>query len=67
MTMASTWTNTMVKQPDDSTTVWCVRIPYFDTPFQALFTRVPDIFTFTDDIGNTVEIPMYEVFKWRDL
>ena len=65
--MAATWTNVFVEQPADSTTVWVVRIPFFDTPFQALFTRAPDVFTFTDDIGNPVEIPMHAVFKWRDL
>ena len=65
--MAATWTNTFVEQPADLQEVWCVRIPYFDTPFKAVYTRNADTFTYTDSDTNPIIIPAWEIFKWRDL
>jgi len=65
--MAATWTNVFVEQPTDGQTVWVTRIPWFDTPFQATYNKTPLTFSYFDDLTNQVDIPIWEIFKWRDV
>jgi len=65
--MATHWKNVFVEVPADASTVWIVRIPYFDTPVQATYDEASLTFTWTNSATNPVTIPLDQVFKWRDL
>ncbi len=65
--MATRWKNVFVEVPADASTVWIVRIPYFDTPVQATFDNTSGTFTWTDSGTTARTIPLDQVFKWRDL
>jgi hypothetical protein len=61
------WKNVFVSVPTDGETVWIVRLPYFDTPVQAVFARDAREFTWTADDTLTTIISLNAVFKWRSL
>lgn len=61
------WKNVFVEVPADGATVWIVRIPWFDTPVQAVFSQGDESFTWTDSGGGTNVIATSAVFKWRSL
>lgn len=61
------WKVTTTEVPPDGTTVWIVRIPFFDTPIQALYDAGTQQFFYGDSDGFTTFIPAWGVFKWRDL
>jgi hypothetical protein len=65
--MASTWKNVFVEVPATGTTVWIVRLPYFDTPVQAVYSAADLAFIWTDSNAADNYVPQYLVFKWRDL
>jgi len=65
--MATNWKNVFVQVPTDASTVWIVRIPYFDTPVQAVFDAASREFTWTGSDTTTTIISLNQVFKWRDL
>jgi len=62
------WKNIFVETPADQDTVWIVRIPFFDTPVQALFNEGNGTFEWVsvpDAVHNQISIN--DVFKWRPL
>lgn len=61
------WFNVLVQVPTDGSTVWIVRIPWFDTPVQAVWDAGHEWFTWTDSAAATHHIDVNQVFKWRDL
>jgi hypothetical protein len=65
--MAALWRNVFVVVPADASTVWIVRIPYFDVPVQAVWSAAGATFTWTDSAAATHVIGVSEVFKWRDI
>lgn len=65
--MAATWKNIFVEVPADHSTVWIVRIPFFDTPVQATFGEATGTFSWIDSTGNAHTIDIDEIFKWRPL
>jgi len=65
--MATPWKNVFVEVPADAQAVWIVRIPYFDTPVQALYSEGNHNFEWVNSNANIVEIDVNQVFKWRPL
>jgi hypothetical protein len=65
--MATTWTNYLVAVPPDATTVWIVRLPFFDTPIQATYDAAGFFFTWIDSNAFNQTIQGVQVFKWRHL
>jgi len=60
------WVPALVHQPADGTTVWIRRVPIFDTPVQAEWGEVTQVFNVTTDAGFEA-IPLYAVHSWRPL
>jgi hypothetical protein len=65
--MAATWQTPQVAMPVDGAVVWIVRLPFFDTPFQAQYFQIDTGLEWLDSNGFTHTIPVFDVFKWRDL
>lgn len=61
----STWVNVFVQVPADSQSVWIVRLPYFDTPVQAVWSESISAFSWTLSNTTVVDISVNAVFKWR--
>ncbi len=59
------WKNLQKQMPVDGATVWIVRIPFFDTPVQAVFNGTTEKFDWTDSNADTVSYEKVSVFKWR--
>ena len=65
--MATPWKNVFVEVPADGATVWIVRIPYYDTPVQAVYDEADHIFVWTNSLSDQEPIAVNAVFKWRPL
>ncbi len=65
--MATPWQNVLVAVPPDGTTVWIVRLPFFDVPVQATYDANLQVFFYTDTNTITANVPFYVVFKWRPI
>lgn len=65
--MPPDWINVFDEVPDTDRTVWIARIPFYDSPVQALWSQDTGVFTWEDSNGGTHSISVNAVFKWRDL
>ena len=61
----TSWIPTLVAQPDNEQIVWCKRSPWFDTPVLKTYSASDAAFLWTDQIGNDVTIPEWQIFAWR--
>lgn len=59
------WKNTFASLPTDAEVVWIVRLPYFDTPVLATWSKPSREFTWTGDDATDTIISVNAVFKWR--